>query len=302
MNPDGTSSVPGSIGVTRVSDHYSACFVTRAGEVACWGVAGGGTWNGVAKRDPSVGLTGVVDIAINQTHACAALSDGSVSCWASDGVPKKQALPGRAREVSYSIAGRACALLDDGTVASTKDWTSGSWGLVQGLTDVAHLLACDRAVVCGEVSKGTALCTASLDPSDPRKGIPAAQEAAVQAIVHVAPGSHLAMNDYATAFCAYSDQDVRCFDAASHIDQTVPGLRGVQEIALGATKLAGTRLDSAACARLDGGAVRCWSLAAAKPFPMDPTESFGQPCARIPPGIVLPAPTSSPPVPPPAPR
>jgi hypothetical protein len=270
VHADGTSSVPGSTDVVRVSDHYSACFVTRTREPACWGIATGGTWNGVAKRDPAVGLEGVVDIAINQTHACAALGDGSVSCWAGDGIAKPQVLPGRARELSYSMSGRVCAALDDGTVASTRDWTKTTWSRVEGLRDVAHLLTCDSGAVCGELSNGTARCAASPDPQDPR-GIAAAQAKMLQVVASVGPGSHLAMNDYATAFCAYGDKDVRCVDATSSVDQTVPGLRGVQEIALGTTSLAGKLVRSAACARLEGGGVRCWNLEATPPALVDPT-------------------------------
>lgn len=90
VHRDGTSSLSAARNVVRVSDHYSACFVTRSAEVACWGVANGGTWNGVAKRDPDAGLHEVVDVSINQTNACVATRDGSVLCWRGDGRPRKQ--------------------------------------------------------------------------------------------------------------------------------------------------------------------------------------------------------------------
>jgi hypothetical protein len=292
---DGTSSLPGMKDALRVSDHYSACFVTRAAEVACWGVtSGGGVWNGVAKPDAPPGLRHVVDVAINQRHACAVTEDGTVSCWSSEKAPAAQDLPRPARELAYSIAGRACALLNDGSIVSTPDWTTAPWDRVKvhaaPLSGVHHLLVCDRNVVCGERSDGGASCAPTWDLPDPRRGVVAAQKAVVDALSQAAPpqAAHVAMDDYATAYCTYTADEVRCFDGATARAQTVAGLHGVDEVALGAARLAGVDVASAACARGAGDVVRCWNLADAEPKLVDPRAPFVAPAAAAPPPSATP--------------
>src|SRR5262249_42025293 len=136
---DGTSGLAAAKDVVRVSDHYSACFVTKSAEVACWGVtSGGGTWNGIAKKDAPVGLRDVVDVAINQTHACALTKDGAVWCWSADAPPAEQSLPAPAREIAVSLGGRGCALLADGSVASVERWAAKAWERVSDRGSPVH--------------------------------------------------------------------------------------------------------------------------------------------------------------------
>jgi hypothetical protein len=271
VRADGTSSLRAAKDVVRVSDHYSACFVTRSAEVACWGVtSGGGTWNGVAKRDADVGLHDIVDVAINQTGACALNAAGAVSCWGDDGRPVERALPGPAREIMVSVAGRACALLRDGTVAGAASWKEGRWDRVAnpGLEDVAHLLACDPGLVCGERARGGGACLPLGKGDDVRRGVPDEQRRVLSQIDRVPQGMHLAMNDIGTAFCAYSDAEVRCFHGKSGTTSVVTGLSSITEVAVGWSVLGGKRADTTACARIAGDDVRCWNLAEANPTPV----------------------------------
>ncbi len=137
VRADGTSSLRAANDVTRVSDHYSACFVTRAARALCFGLTEGGTWNGVATKDKDVGLSNVVDIAIHQTGACALTRDGTMHCWDKSGVPSKIDLPRPAKEIHRSIGGRSCALLDDGSVAMSSGAERPR--LVPDLKDVRHV-------------------------------------------------------------------------------------------------------------------------------------------------------------------
>ncbi len=266
VNPDGTSSLHGAVDVARVSDHYSACFVTRSAEVKCWGVSGGGTWNFIAKRDPPVGLHDVADVAINQTQACAVTRDGSVLCWGGSGRPAKEELPGRAREILVSVQGRRCALLTDGTVVASA---SGPWQrLSEGgavVKDATHLLACDRSLACVERAWGGAVCVPSWDQPDVRTGVREQQQSLVRAIARASREMHLAMNDAATAYCAYSATEVRCFDGKSGVAAAITGLEGITEVDLGWSTFGTRRVDSAGCARAAGDQVRCWDLAQPTP-------------------------------------
>jgi hypothetical protein len=256
-----------------VSDHYSACFVTRSAEVACWGItSGGGTWNGIAKRDANVGLHEVVDVSINQTGACALNAAGAVLCWGGDAHPTERALPAPAREIMVSVAGRACALLRDGTIAGAASWKEARWDRVAGQhpapEDVAHLLVCDPGLVCGERTKGGGVCLPLGNGDDARRGVPEEQHRVLSQLGRVPQGIHLAMDDVGTAFCAYSDAEVRCFHGKTGTSSVVIGLLGVTEVALGWAVLGGKRADTTACARVAGDEVRCWDLAEESPTPV----------------------------------
>lgn len=265
VHADGTSSLGAAKDVVRVSDHYSACFVTRAGEVACWGISGGGTWNGVATRDPDVGLHGVVDVAVNQTNACAVTADGAVHCWNKDGHPVKQALPGPAHELLVSVNGRACALLADGTIAASASWEDAPWARIQAAGGgVAHLLTCNRSLACGERASGGAVCVSTPTADDPRKGVEDAQQKVVAEIARVPVGMRLAMNDPGTAFCAYGPGEVRCFDGTSGTASSITEISGIAEVAVGWATLRGKTGD-VACAKSGDNQVRCWDLTEAKP-------------------------------------
>jgi hypothetical protein len=260
---DGTSSLDAAKDVVRVSDHYSACFVTKAGGVACWGISSGGTWNGAATRDPDVGLHGVVDVAINQTNACAVTGDGAVHCWTKDGRPAKQALPAAAHEVLVSVSGRACALLEDGTIAATGSWKGEPWARLPA-DGIAHLLACDRTLACGEKAGGGAVCVPAPAGDDPRKGVQGAQEKAMAEISRAPAGMQLATNDVGTAFCAYGPREVRCFDGTSGNAASIAPKSDVTEVALGWAALGGKTRD-AGCMKGADDEVRCWDLAESKP-------------------------------------
>jgi alpha-tubulin suppressor-like RCC1 family protein len=70
---------------------YHMCALLNDGTARCWGTDnfGGdlGTGNEVITSQPQqvLGLTGIVSVAAGQSYSCAALNDGSVWCWGSDG-------------------------------------------------------------------------------------------------------------------------------------------------------------------------------------------------------------------------
>jgi hypothetical protein len=256
---DGTATLAGAQGVTRVSDHFSACFVTRDHRVACWGIGGGGTWDGVATRDPDVGLEDVRDVAIVQTRACAVKLDGTVWCWGEDGVPEKRPLPAPALEMFRSIDGTACALLDTGSVAT---WTEQSEPrLVLG--DVRHLVGCSKGFICGAKADGRLACTTP--PADDSKTSRAERRIFTLAADLRADGGY-AMSDYGTALCAWGSDGARCVDAKTQTSlERVSGLPSVVEMALGWAKLGDEDVESVACARDREDTVYCWDLARRTP-------------------------------------
>ena len=100
---------------------------------------------------------------------------------------------------------------------------------------------------------------------DVRRGVPDEQNRMLSQLSRAPQGMHLAMDDVGTAFCAYSDNEVRCFHGKSGASSVVTGLSGVTEVAIGWSVLGGKRADATACARIAGDEVRCWDLAEASP-------------------------------------
>jgi len=71
---------------------YATCAVTSLGELYCWGNSGNGVfWDGTTTRlepelMPSFGYNSkVLDIMMGQSHACATIRHGFLSCWGSNG-------------------------------------------------------------------------------------------------------------------------------------------------------------------------------------------------------------------------
>jgi hypothetical protein len=260
VRADGTSSLGAATNVTRVSDHYSACFVTKAARALCFGLTEGGTWNGVASMDKDVGLANVVDVAIHQTGACALTRDGAMHCWGKDGVPSKVDLPRPAKEIHRSISGRTCALLDDGTVAT---WAGAERAALVGLRGVRHVLACDVALVCGELEAGGVDCKAFSDSSG-RRGVAEAQRGLVARLHELPRSASVAIHETGEAACAWTRAGVTCIHGAHSGTQTIT-LENVSEMALGFAEIGRSGSGDVACARTEDGIVHCWDLAQATP-------------------------------------
>mgnify|MGYP000570679103 FL=1 len=81
--------VAGLSGVTSVVAGYThTCAIGTSGNVFCWGDNTGGllgntSFTGAFSSTPQqvTGVTGATSLAINQTGACATLTNGSIRCW-----------------------------------------------------------------------------------------------------------------------------------------------------------------------------------------------------------------------------
>ena len=89
----------GTLVATRIAaGHQHTCAIDTAGRLYCWGLGHDGRL-GIDPRDalddcgglecdgsprPSPTLTGVMDVAVGETHTCALLTDGRVRCFGAD--------------------------------------------------------------------------------------------------------------------------------------------------------------------------------------------------------------------------
>jgi alpha-tubulin suppressor-like RCC1 family protein len=114
-----------------------ACGVTTLGRVMCWGSLQGG--DGLSPSPIPVeipGLNEVEKIAASQLNTCAAMSDGTASCWGlfladgtSNALPKQMMLFNV--DTLVPTTDRACALLLTGTVSCFDSTTSTPQPLVE---------------------------------------------------------------------------------------------------------------------------------------------------------------------------
>jgi alpha-tubulin suppressor-like RCC1 family protein len=167
--------------------YYSTCAVHGDGGVSCWGsnqagILGTGvadsTTHSVPARVP--GVSGVVEVAIGQQHACARRSDGTVTCWGynTDGqlgsgtlyaIQAPADVPGITTATRiFAGAHATCALLSDATLSCWGRNTSGELGdgtrtsrvtplVVPGLSMVTSASIGD-AHACAVRADGTARC------------------------------------------------------------------------------------------------------------------------------------------------
>jgi alpha-tubulin suppressor-like RCC1 family protein len=201
-------AVPDISATHVVAGGHFTCAIVGGGAVACWGdnelgqlghdFTGdpncGGQLGGPCAKVPSTvsGLAGVTQLALGTNHACALLSDRSVSCWGRNEVgelghdPSLDHCPppqGAACSIAPvrvpNLSGvtqialgtyHSCALLHDGTV---KCWGMNYWGnlgigstdsnvhstpqTVAGLSGVQQIGAGDRHT-CALLDDGTMRC------------------------------------------------------------------------------------------------------------------------------------------------
>jgi alpha-tubulin suppressor-like RCC1 family protein len=177
----GLSQVVGlTSGVTDISaGGFSACAVTAAGGVVCWGKntsgqLGNGTFTNASAPVPVLGLSsGVVGVSIGEGHGCAVLQNGSASCWGtgysgqlgrvpSPGINHPSPIPMPVVGLAGSVVKirvadlHTCALLSNGRVQC--------WGLARGLpTTIPNITtAVDVAVgarhACAVLAGGAVRC------------------------------------------------------------------------------------------------------------------------------------------------
>jgi hypothetical protein len=154
-------------GVVAVSaGSYHACALLKSGSVYCWGVNGegelgtGSTSTNSAMAVPVSGISTATAIAASFDYTCAALADGTVSCWGSNQTyelgsnigtisPTPIAVPNLSGGATLIAArqGGACAVVSGGLV---QCWGGGwGFGFADGGTNEAPSLAMTVANVSG---------------------------------------------------------------------------------------------------------------------------------------------------------
>ncbi|UJR84943.1 Hypothetical protein I5071_70220 [Sandaracinus amylolyticus] len=282
--------VPAAVAVSAGTDH--TCVVHDDGHASCWGdddqgqLGDGGTNTDQSLPVRVLGLADVVEIAAGGDHTCARLRDGAVRCWGDNqrgqlGIgmmpdqptPVAVTLPGAATAITAGTW-HTCALVDgdaycwgDGAIGQIGDGSRLSWRTPRAVTTSgATLTAIDAGATgtCAITSAGARVCwgegdLAQLGLLAPSQREPAAvsiDASMVATIAGTRPRRH-------AVWCAASSADgaLSCWgnsetglvlDALAS-DALVPraavAIEDVVELGMG---------ESFACARLDGGAVRCW--------------------------------------------
>jgi alpha-tubulin suppressor-like RCC1 family protein len=209
------------------------CALLAGGTAQCWGndsaseLGDGMVQTFVATPVPVSGLTGAVALTLGGMHACAVLSDRTVSCWGNYDLIHGSTTPAPVTGLAGVVAIAAgelhtCALLNDGTVSCWGDDLYGQLG--NGAT--------------------------SSEPATAPESI-----AQLESVTAIAAGA-----DHTCALLA--DGTVRCWgfnsdgqvgsDLAISILTTptiVSGLAGVVAITAG---------GEFTCALITGGTVKCW--------------------------------------------
>ena len=185
------SQVPGLTGViavaatgpsqedSEVDDEFS-CALLAGGQAWCWGNDGeGALGDGGSAIDVPLpvavsGLTGATQLALGGGHACALLSDRTVTCWGNDlfvASPTPTAVVGLSDVVELTTGSvHACALFVSGTVSCWGDHSFGQIGdgmtsfdiatpptAVAGLSGVTAISAAGDHT-CALRGDGTVLC------------------------------------------------------------------------------------------------------------------------------------------------
>jgi alpha-tubulin suppressor-like RCC1 family protein len=128
---------------SEVDDEFS-CALLANGQAFCWGNDGDGALGdgGSAIDVPSpvavAGLTGATQLALGGSHACALLSDRTVTCWGNDlfissPIPTSVAGLSDVAELTTGSV-HACALFVNGSVSCWGDHTFGQIG--DGMTSL----------------------------------------------------------------------------------------------------------------------------------------------------------------------
>jgi alpha-tubulin suppressor-like RCC1 family protein len=261
-----------------------SCALRRDGSVLCWGAGkawGDGQTRSNVPPTPVAGLRGAAQIDAGGLLVCAVLAGGTVRCWGNEGdtsAPGATSLPAHdAEEVTVGEA-HACARMKDGTV---RCWGDSPWNgtggpslaspRVAGATRVttgdamACALAGGEGVTCwGRNDQGELGRSPDNDwhAQPQRVVVPATCSAAGQEgrVTGVTAGeSHVCavvVGGCVSCWGSNGDGELgRGSQGRPESPGAVPGLEGVEELALGADHAcARTR----ASAGTGGGTIWCW--------------------------------------------
>ncbi len=306
--PTLTSSLgPGRTAVALASGEFHTCAILDNGSVSCWGkgesgqLGNGGISNTSTPTLVSslgIGRTAVA-ISAGDTHTCAILDNGEVSCWGygsngqlGDGrssttqtTPTLTSSLGSDRTaVAISAGGsHTCAILDNGAVSCWGDGSQGQLGIdrpsVKTIPTLTSSLGEGRTAVaisagdthtCAILDNGSVSCWGWGGRGELGNGensqldSPTLTSSLGEGRTAVAISAGYAHN------CAILDNgEVWCWGYGSNgqlgngrtIDVTTPTL--TSSLGEGRTAVALTAGDFHTCAILDNGSVSCWGYGSA---------------------------------------
>ncbi|MGD0167928.1 MAG: RCC1 repeat-containing protein [Gaiellaceae bacterium] len=249
------------------------CAVLNDGTVSCWGRNLGGQLGISPKVEvrltpaPVPGVTDAIAVTGGVDHACALISDGTISCWGANksgelgnGTKVSSIKPVKVSGISNAVqigAGGdfSCALLAShvvkcwGTNYASQLGTGNTTGhtrpvLVSGINDAVALDVGDNTS-CAVLSDGTVECWGGYDPTDPNSitGTPRPTSVGVTNAVEASVASECALISGGTVTCW--GEDPLNPDAGDHSIHQITGLAN------------GLHL-SASCTLVSGGGVDCW--------------------------------------------
>lgn len=273
----------------------TTCALSDAGAVSCWGentrgALGNGNTTDTHVAQPVIGLsTGVVDISVGESFACAVRSNGSLVCWGSnsngqltpgtgdsDPHPAPVEVPGISGVVSVAAAySSVCVVLADATARCWGHNFYGQMGNV-GVTDLAvHPVAQVQGVsnikeidaanfgFCALIQDGTVSCWGmNWEGQLGRMPVGFGEHSSTPATVAGIAGATQFAGGEAACVLIGAESIVKCWGRngyrglgdpsapnASPSPVTVPGISGV-------TQLTGS--SDTKCVWLADKSIKCW--------------------------------------------
>ena len=289
------AAVPGlSSGVTAIAAGYAhTCARLTGGAVKCWGANGSGRVgdNSTATRLAPVDVaglsSGVVTLAAGGAHTCALLTGGAVKCWGAndwgqvgDNSTTTRLTPvdvaGLSSGVTAIAAGydHTCALLTGGAV---KCWGDNFWGQlgdnstnsqfapvdVAGLSSGVTAIAAGYAHTCARLTGGAVKCWGANgsgqvgDNSTATRLAPVDVSGLSSGVVTLSAGGFhtCALLTGGAVKCWGRNTSGQVGDNSTTTRLTPADVAGLSS---GVTAIAAGYDHT--CARLSGGALKCWGL------------------------------------------
>jgi len=250
LTPTLTSSLgTGRTAVAIAAGYWHTCALLDDGNVSCWGTGnlgqlgnGGGSNINAPTLTSSLGVgRTAVALSAGESHTCAILDDGNVSCWG-EGLNGRLGYGGWVKKRSPTLtnslganrtavaiaAGNsgACALLDDGNVSC---WGKGDWGLIGN---------------GGTAQQSSPTLTSSLGVGRTAVAITAGW------------GHRCALLDNGSVSCWGLNSNGQGGNGSTPSSLTTPTL--VSSLGAGRTAVAISAGKQHTCAILDNGSVTCW--------------------------------------------